>query len=159
MNNRSFTLVELIIVVIIVGILASLGLDQYSKTVEKSRCVEAKTILGDMRKFAYEYWLQNGTFVGISSADFNIGTASSQIPSQCTSTHYFSYTYCCGDSTQIALGATRCSSGGKAPQASGDAVRTVGFWVNPNGGSGWGSDGWKFICPCAAMNCCSTGTW
>jgi prepilin-type N-terminal cleavage/methylation domain-containing protein len=35
--TRSFTLVELIIVVIIVGILAALGLTQYSLVVEKSR--------------------------------------------------------------------------------------------------------------------------
>ncbi|MDD5130223.1 MAG: prepilin-type N-terminal cleavage/methylation domain-containing protein, partial [Candidatus Omnitrophica bacterium] len=44
--KKGFTLVELIIVVIIVGILASIGLTQYNKVVEKSRAAEARMILG-----------------------------------------------------------------------------------------------------------------
>jgi len=46
LSRIGFTLVELIIVIIIVGVLAAVGISQYSLTVEKSRLAEAKIHLG-----------------------------------------------------------------------------------------------------------------
>jgi len=65
---RSFTLIELIIVIIIVGILATLGISQYARMVEKTRSTEAKMIFGDVRKLAYQYRLENGTIAGMTDA-------------------------------------------------------------------------------------------
>ncbi|MHB8158241.1 MAG: prepilin-type N-terminal cleavage/methylation domain-containing protein [Desulfocucumaceae bacterium] len=48
--SRSFTLIELIVVIIIVGILAAVGISQYSLTVEKARTAEAKVRIGAMRQ-------------------------------------------------------------------------------------------------------------
>jgi len=125
--KKGFTLIELIVVIIIAGILAALGISQYSKTVEKSRGAEAKKILGQMRQLAYDYYLQNGTVTGISNGDLDIGTGSSQIPgssdSNCRNTHYFYY-YISGSSLgPVFRGvAWRCTANGKTPQWTGAAT-------------------------------------
>jgi len=104
-----------------VGILAAVGMTQYSKTVEKSRGAEARMILGQIRKLAYEYYLQNSTITGITYADLNIGIGSNDIPGSdtyyCKSTHYFSYgiSSYASNPTFVAY-ARRCPSGGKSPQ-------------------------------------------
>ena len=49
-NKSGFTLLEIIIVIIIIGILASLALPKFFKTVEFSRSTEALTALGVVRR-------------------------------------------------------------------------------------------------------------
>jgi len=108
---KSFTLVELIIVVIIVGILASLGLTQYSAVVEKSRLAEAKVRIGTMKQLAYEYYLNNGVMTAATDADMGVNNT-------CSSTDFYSYWICCGYTDFVYLWATRCTSGGKSPNTS-----------------------------------------
>ena len=105
--TSAFTLVELIIVIIIVGILASLGLTQYEKVVEKSRTAEAKVRIGVMRNLAYQYYLENGSVDGI--------TASDVAGESCSSNNFFEYNRWTRSSDCVLLGGYRCSSGGKSP--------------------------------------------
>ena len=124
--RKAFTLIELIVVIIIVGILAAVGISQYYTIVEKGRGAEARTMLGQMRKLAYEYYLQNGTVTGISSDDLNLGTSSDKIPSACRSTQYFYYYKSVAVSNPVFRGvAVRCTANGKTPQWTGDPTNPV----------------------------------
>ena len=60
--KRAFTLIELLIVVIIVGILATVALPQYTKVVEKARWTEAASMLGSIRKAALIYYAEHGDY-------------------------------------------------------------------------------------------------
>ena len=60
MQKKGFTLVELLVVVLIIGILSSVALPQYTKAVEKSRVTEAKILLKKISDAADLYYLANG---------------------------------------------------------------------------------------------------
>ena len=113
-RRRSFTLLELIIVIIIIGILATLGFVQYSKIVEKGRKAEASTNLGALRSMAY-VWNQEGghttDYPGTTDLPTLLG-----LPTSCSqTTHYFAYTM---DSSTGLGTATRCTgTSGKQPGA------------------------------------------
>ncbi len=109
--KKGFTLIELIVVIIIVGILAAIGLTQYSLIVEKSRTAEVKIRIGTMRQLAYQYYLENGSLTGILFADVGVVEG-------CTSASFYSYWIGGITSTQLNLVADRCTSGGKTPNAS-----------------------------------------
>ena len=105
--NKGFTLIELIVVIIIVGILASVGMTQYTKVVEKGRAAEARIILGSLRSSEVAAYFENGAY----SALADLGVAA---PASCATTHYFSYICDTGTGTCTA---NRCASGGKTPNA------------------------------------------
>ena len=116
--KKGFTLLELVIVLIIVGVLATLAVGQYGRMVERSRGAEARAALGDIRKNATIYVMQNGTIANIGALDLNIGAVGSMdmAPSACRTSHYFSYGW--GLASPILTGtATRCTAGGKTPNA------------------------------------------
>lgn len=112
LSKRAFTLLELILVVIILGILASLGLTNYTKTVEKSRIAEAKTILGQIRTAEEAYKLEYGgytdSFSELGLDDLPQGT--------CSANYYFKYYIGRGPMITVAQ-ATRCVTGepGRSP--------------------------------------------
>ena len=59
MNKKGFTLVELLVVVLIVGILSAVALPQYTKAVEKARLTESlvnsKAIVSAAQRYAEMY--------------------------------------------------------------------------------------------------------
>ena len=61
-SHQGFTLLELLIVVIILGILAALALPQYLKTVERSRGSEAIIHLGAIRTGELNYYAEHRGF-------------------------------------------------------------------------------------------------
>jgi type IV pilus assembly protein PilE len=64
-NKSGFTLLEVIIVIIIVGVLASLALPRFFSTVEYSKSTEALAAIATVRQSMERCYLQsNSTFVG-----------------------------------------------------------------------------------------------
>ena len=119
--NKGFTLLELIVVIIILGILATLGFTQYGKTIEKSRTAEAKAILGTIRTAQVGRHLEYGAYTTLANLPVDAPTA-------CDTAHYFTY----GTEATAGLStATRCTTGGKSPDASSACTVTVsiaGAW-------------------------------
>jgi len=109
--KRGFTLVELIIVVVILGVLLSLGVTLYTRTFEKSRSAEARIILGHIRSAEEVYRLENPTYTK-SFAELAVS-----VPESCLATHYFKYSVPSADATTFTAQADRCTTGGKSPAA------------------------------------------
>lgn len=55
MNQKGFTLIELLTVVIIIGVLTSIALPQYAKSVERSRATEAMQLVKSINDAIYTY--------------------------------------------------------------------------------------------------------
>jgi len=146
-KEHGFTLIEIIIVIIIVGILAAVGISQYSVTVEKSRVAEAKRRIGTMRQLAYEYYLDNNTYTGITNSVLDIDYT-------CYPTDYYKYTSSTTASI-VSLYAYRCTSGGKSPQGPDYRLR---WRVNSTGlltqYSYWNSDVGAWVVSSDWGGCC-----
>ena len=115
--RKGFTLLELMIVIIILGVLATLGVMQYQAAIEKSRGAEARQILGQLRSQCAAIYMAEGSGNNCSAGNLRLGTESDMIPSACASTHYFSYGVV-GAAGGFTGTATRCTGSGKTPDAS-----------------------------------------
>lgn len=127
--KKGFTLLELMVVIVIIGVLATLGLTQYSRVIEKSRAAEAKSILGALRSTAATRYMEN-------NSDCTTCTTANLItnvyPAACGPSHYFSYSITASSATGFTALATRCTASGKAPNSS--TADTVQLASNFNSG-------------------------
>lgn len=68
-KNKGFTLIELMVVVAIIGILASVAIPAYGDYVTRSKISEAVAGLSDMRVRMEQFFQDNRTYVGACAAN------------------------------------------------------------------------------------------
>ena len=75
--RAGFTLLEVLIVIVILGVIAGLAIPVYTAQVERARGQEALQGLGAMRESALRYFSQNTTYATMTLAnmDYNANTA------------------------------------------------------------------------------------
>jgi prepilin-type N-terminal cleavage/methylation domain-containing protein len=71
MSRKGFTLVEVLIVVIIIGILASIGIPQFAASIEKAKGGEARAGLGHIQTGEKVYYAESEYYTG-NTADLDI---------------------------------------------------------------------------------------
>ena len=67
-KKQAFTLIDLLVVVLIIGILASVALPQYQKAVDKARLVQLIVFNKAIREAQERYYLANNSYTN----DFNV---------------------------------------------------------------------------------------
>jgi type IV pilus assembly protein PilE len=79
---RGFTLIEVMITVAVIAILAAVALPSYLEYVTRSRLVEAKSNLSDMRTRLEQYFLDNRAYPGscIANASGPAGVGKIYLP-------------------------------------------------------------------------------
>jgi len=70
-NRKGFTLVELLVVVLIIGILAAIGIPQYFKAVERSRVSEATQTFASIKSAEERVLMRTSNYTS-SFSDFDI---------------------------------------------------------------------------------------
>jgi type IV pilus assembly protein PilE len=115
-KNSGFTLLELIIVIVIIGILASIAMPRFFRTAERSRAVEALSMLGSIRTAMQRYYAANGAYTGATLDNLDIDN-----PNNATlyPNALFSYTLAVPTGTTFTATATRNSVKG------GDGTSTI----------------------------------
>lgn len=99
MNKKGFTLVELVVVMVIVGILSVVSVPIYRSYVQRALFTEADTLMSSIRVGQAAYYATNGKFVAVGNTSnskslrvdahtnkyftsFQISTSESNVPGQ-----------------------------------------------------------------------------
>ena len=122
MNRATgFTLIELMVVVAIVGILASVGVPIYSGYVIRGKLVEAPGTMADLRVRIEQYYQDNRTYVDTATAG-RIGNCGLITP---IGTTYFVYSCVASDGPPQTYTITATSAVGTGIGAAGDYTYNI----------------------------------
>jgi Tfp pilus assembly protein PilE len=107
------------IVIIIIGIMATIGVMQYVASIEKSRGTEARTVLGNLRTLCGRLYMQDQSTANCNQNSLGIGNTIDLLPgpnaAACRQTNYFWYNSIPTGPTSVRLEATRCTVVSKPP--------------------------------------------
>ncbi len=103
-STKGFTLLEVLMVVIIIGVLATLAIPQYTKTVEKARATEAYSNIGTLRKAEWIFYNEKNPQTFTTA----VGSLDIENPNS-SATRNFSYTVGGVSATAFTITASRRS--------------------------------------------------
>jgi type IV pilus assembly protein PilE len=121
---RGFSLIEVMIVVVIVAILASIAIPSYRQYVLRTHRTEAKRTLLNVAAAQEKFYLQNNTYAGPSALD----TAPPGGLGIADTTENGHYTVVIGAGDASAFSATATAQGGQT-----DDSRCASFTINQTG--------------------------
>jgi len=125
-KKNGFTMLELLMVVIIIGILATIALPQYMSFVEKARAAEAMTTIGALRTAENLYKLENGTYSP------NVADLTITVPTSGAAT-YWTYSVSGASETGFSVTSSRTSK-----KASASVIgQTIVMTWNDSSGESW----------------------
>jgi len=135
MLRRGFTLLELMVVIVIIGVLATVAILQYGNQIEKSRSAEVKNIFGSLRTLCGAQYMENGNVSYCNDSNLGVTANSGDVPNNagCRSSHWFFYNVT-SDTTknEVYFRATRCTGSGKKPDWK--AVQGMNLTLNLSSG-------------------------
>jgi len=111
-SQKGFTLVELMITIVIIGILASVAIPLYTANVKRAKAAEADAALGTIRTALRVYYAENAVYPTAASYTAVTGL-SIDIAAADLNGKYFSatdYTYQSADGTSYTIRATGTGS-------------------------------------------------
>src|SRR5690554_1942881 len=132
-KQQGFSLIELMIVVVLIGVISAIAIPAYTNQVSKTRRVEAQSALLEFANAMERHRLRNGTYLGVAASN-TLGTPTifeDQVPFDRTPrTYNLRVTF---TTTSYELFALPIADG---PQAGDGKLR-----VNSIGQRGWDVDG------------------
>ena len=117
-GEKGFTLIEVLIVVVILGILAALFLPKLIAQPEKARVAEALPMLGTMMRGEEAYKTESGSYLAITGSSTTADWQKLGFDSNQGTGKYWAYTFVTADGT----GATDCGSSSAAAIATRNAT-------------------------------------
>ncbi len=125
-NQKGFTLAELLIVVVILGILGSIALPRFFPQAEKGRVAEAIAMLSAIRQGEEAYRLENGSYIASTNASF--GWEKSLGMEDPGSAGFFTYAIATPSTSTFTATATRTALKADTYQSDTIAIKQDGSW-------------------------------
>ncbi len=101
MNKKGFTLVELMITITIIGILAAIGIPQYSGAVAKARCAEVTVVFGQIASAQEMYRAESRQYLACNQAQIT-----ERLDVKASEMQHFTYTVTTPTTTTYTITAT-----------------------------------------------------
>lgn len=152
LNKKGFTLLELLVVVLIIGILSAIAIPQYKKAVEKTRLTEAFTAASSLQKamdmyiLAKGYPVDNKTIYFLNDEpdeilDIDFTQTLTCNPRLCYSKLFNYYGYC--NKNECYLFIERIRSGNNSQYLGGNDMYDLTYYKRKD------DDSWQGICTCS----------